>query len=654
MKSKIYSTGIVSLLCAVILLSASTAFCQAKILFDATHGTLARYDGRTWFQDLQAELTSLGNTVSTTTDIGRANLTQHDIIVISVVTTYHSAYTAGEVNKIRNYVRNGGGLLIMGEMPFYLNDHINPVSEAFGITCGVSELSPRDLTITNIQRLHPIFQHVSEIFFQIAGEVTASSPGTAVAWNRLGASAAVAVAEFGQGRVVVTGDANFCYTDMFGDTRLYDADNRQFIENIFEWLYSGILWRWDTFDFNFGTDQGWTLYGALDEGGHGPFAHGFGYDWMDLVNYPDVPRSGYPATLGDNRGSIKMCTIGGHGVCNPGATWWCMVFTSPLLIISPAWQRAEGFSAKIAHCMEVPDGGYFTPTLELYGNLFVRIYDFDLRRYRYFYSGAAQPFNNWATDPRWIDMSFNWSGMPATRYLITNVYVCIWGEMARPRFEGGLYIDEVAPFEVSLSGSDTPAATLTKSAIDASTKEARSGINEHEAPSIFEIVPNAALDSQVAAELTKELPTRTSLFREFEHVLCMADTPALNKKSDAEKKDSLEKEPLKHSILSESELPTSFKLGQNYPNPFNPETTIAYHLPVSSEVELTVYDIAGREVRRLVRGIQSAGEYDVNWDGCDSVGQKAASGIYLCKIMARATDSSQPLFSEVRMMTLLK
>ncbi len=76
-------------------------------------------------------------------------------------------------------------------------------------------------------------------------------------------------------------------------------------------------------------------------------------------------------------------------------------------------------------------------------------------------------------------------------------------------------------------------------------------------------------------------------------------------------------------------LPSNIELAQNYPNPFNPSTTIAYDLPQESHVMLTIYDILGREVIRLIDESQPAGIQKVIWYGRDSYGQLVPSGIYL-------------------------
>lgn len=61
--------------------------------------------------------------------------------------------------------------------------------------------------------------------------------------------------------------------------------------------------------------------------------------------------------------------------------------------------------------------------------------------------------------------------------------------------------------------------------------------------------------------------------------------------------------------------PIGYSLMQNYPNPFNPKTTIEYSIQKSSFVQLTVYDILGREVIQLVDGFKPAGTHKVIFDG---------------------------------------
>jgi hypothetical protein len=69
--------------------------------------------------------------------------------------------------------------------------------------------------------------------------------------------------------------------------------------------------------------------------------------------------------------------------------------------------------------------------------------------------------------------------------------------------------------------------------------------------------------------------------------------------------------------------PTSFALIQNYPNPFNPTTTIDYELHKSGLVNLSVFDMLGRQVTTIVNKYQSKGAYRITFDG-----RGLASGIY--------------------------
>jgi len=77
------------------------------------------------------------------------------------------------------------------------------------------------------------------------------------------------------------------------------------------------------------------------------------------------------------------------------------------------------------------------------------------------------------------------------------------------------------------------------------------------------------------------------------------------------------------------EVPDVAELHQNYPNPFNPTTTIAFELPSTSGVTLTIYDLMGREVDVLISETLSAGRHEVRWDARD-----LASGLYLYRLIA--------------------
>ncbi len=89
------------------------------------------------------------------------------------------------------------------------------------------------------------------------------------------------------------------------------------------------------------------------------------------------------------------------------------------------------------------------------------------------------------------------------------------------------------------------------------------------------------------------------------------------------------------AIWTQELRPDQFLLRQNYPNPFNPTTTISYDLPYETHVELTVYDLTGREVVQLVNKTQSGGTHSINWNATDTRGLPVANGTYLYRIHNR-------------------
>lgn len=80
---------------------------------------------------------------------------------------------------------------------------------------------------------------------------------------------------------------------------------------------------------------------------------------------------------------------------------------------------------------------------------------------------------------------------------------------------------------------------------------------------------------------------------------------------------------------AESSPPIRFWMGQNHPNPFNPMTTIRYSVPERSQVTLTLYDAAGRELRTLVDGEMEPGTHETTLHAGG-----LASGIYFCRMSA--------------------
>jgi hypothetical protein len=72
----------------------------------------------------------------------------------------------------------------------------------------------------------------------------------------------------------------------------------------------------------------------------------------------------------------------------------------------------------------------------------------------------------------------------------------------------------------------------------------------------------------------------------------------------------------------------ALELGQNHPNPFNPQTAIPYSLPGVVRAQLSIIDVSGKIVRRLVDETQAAGPHEAVWDGKDDRGGPVSSGVY--------------------------
>ena len=94
-------------------------------------------------------------------------------------------------------------------------------------------------------------------------------------------------------------------------------------------------------------------------------------------------------------------------------------------------------------------------------------------------------------------------------------------------------------------------------------------------------------------------------------------------------------------------IPKEFSLNHSYPNPFNPVTTLSYELPKDAFVNLTVFDMMGRQIKNLVDVQQSSGIKTVKWDATNEQGEAVSAGVYLYKLKAGN-------FIETKKMILLK
>ena len=83
-----------------------------------------------------------------------------------------------------------------------------------------------------------------------------------------------------------------------------------------------------------------------------------------------------------------------------------------------------------------------------------------------------------------------------------------------------------------------------------------------------------------------------------------------------------------------AKMPVDFTMLQNYPNPFNSSTLIKYSVPNNKSnnlVELTIYDIQGKVVKRLVNEKFQTGNYITRWEGINDNNLKVTSGVYFCR-----------------------
>lgn len=71
-----------------------------------------------------------------------------------------------------------------------------------------------------------------------------------------------------------------------------------------------------------------------------------------------------------------------------------------------------------------------------------------------------------------------------------------------------------------------------------------------------------------------------------------------------------------------------FYLSQNYPNPYNPATKIDFNIPEKTFVRIILYDVTGREIKKIIDQEMEAGNYSVSLSS-----EGLSSGVYFYKMI---------------------
>ena len=81
-------------------------------------------------------------------------------------------------------------------------------------------------------------------------------------------------------------------------------------------------------------------------------------------------------------------------------------------------------------------------------------------------------------------------------------------------------------------------------------------------------------------------------------------------------------------------IPVSFELRAAGANPARGDMTFAMSVPRFARIEVRIFDLGGRTVRRLIDGDLAPGEHALTWDGADEGGRRPGAGVYFVRMRA--------------------
>jgi hypothetical protein len=188
------------------------------------------------------------------------------------------------------------------------------------------------------------------------------------------------------------------------------------------------------------------------------------------------------------------------------------------------------------------------------------------------------------------------------------------------------------------SGVKGGAKILLRASVAALLNAAHPNIN-------YPLTVDEVIDDVNCALATKDRGTMLTLADELDQLNNLGGdisaTPALHPKVQVP-------EPQ----VSVIDVPRETRVLQNFPNPFNPETWIPFELSKDANVNIEIYDMTGRLVRKIDLGYCPAGSYvdrsaAAYWNGRNFSGERVASGTYFYRLVTGKR-------SAVRRMLILK
>ncbi|MFH0765724.1 MAG: DUF4350 domain-containing protein [Calditrichota bacterium] len=201
---------------------------SGNVVWDVSHNPLNGYHPGAEYRLLADLLAQNGWTVTPgNVPVQRLGLWEADILVVSVLSNYESAYAEAEVERIISFVRGGGGLIVLADNSQSRPDNLIPLLEPFGLLASQGD----DLQEPVRRNQHPLFEGVRNIAFDAGGAVAVvnGGGGEIIASDTMGLGAVAVNTERG-GRVVLIGDADVWINDI-----IEMGDNAVFALNAFRW-----------------------------------------------------------------------------------------------------------------------------------------------------------------------------------------------------------------------------------------------------------------------------------------------------------------------------------------------------------------------------------------------------------------------------------